>query len=219
MPSITTTFPVTPRYQRLAAVALVLLLHAGLGFVWLMQPAPPRMAVNELSVSVAMPQAESVRLPAQPSPPRIEHKAQPAPKQAIREARPTQPVPAVAAAQQAVNLTAAAAPPAVSASPAAPAIESEPDYTAAYLNNPRPAYPFVARRMGWQGRVILHVEVLAEGACGAVSVLHSSGHEVLDNAAMMTVRSWRFLPARRAGHAVTQWFNVPIVFSFEDNAA
>jgi len=73
--------------------------------------------------------------------------------------------------------------------------------------------------MGWEGKVILNVEVLAEGASGAVNVFRSSGHEVLDNAAINTVKSWRFTPARSAGRSITQWFKVPINFSLEDNAA
>jgi protein TonB len=107
------------------------------------------------------------------------------------------------------------------ASPTAAAVmqDSEPDYQARYLNNPRPAYPIVARRMGWQGRVILNVEVLSEGGCGSVNLYRGSGHEVLDNAAINTVKSWRFIPARHAGGAVTQWFKVPVNFSLEDNAA
>jgi protein TonB len=111
---------------------------------------------------------------------------------------------------------AVAAPPAVAA---APVIDTAPDYKAAYLNNPRPAYPMAARRMGWEGRVVLNVEVLAEGSCGDASVFQSSGHEVLDNAALRTVKGWRFVPASRAGRPVTQWFKVPIQFSLKENEA
>jgi protein TonB len=98
-------------------------------------------------------------------------------------------------------------------------IDTQPDYNASYLNNPRPVYPMAARRMGWQGRVILNVEVLEEGGCGEINVFRSSGHEALDRAAMNTVKSWRFTPARHAGRPVTQWFKVPVVFSLEDNDA
>jgi protein TonB len=98
-------------------------------------------------------------------------------------------------------------------------IDTAPDYRANYLNNPRPAYPMAARRMGWEGRVVLNVEVLAEGACGGISVFQSSGHEVLDDAALRTVKGWRFVPASRAGHPVTQWFKVPIQFSLKENEA
>lgn len=214
--------------ERAGIVALVLLLHAGLVWVWLAQPALPKLVLNEMSVSVAMQQAETAKPQAQPEPPqprlqpKVERTDKPVSRPVVREVAEAVPH----AAQS------AAAPPVVTASPTVPArpaetatvatapvVDAEPDYKASYLNNPRPAYPMAARRMGWQGRVILNVEVLAQGACGAVSVLHSSGHEVLDSAAMNTVKGWRFTPARHAGHAATQWFKVPIVFSFEDNEA
>jgi len=76
-----------------------------------------------------------------------------------------------------------------------------------------------ARRMGWEGRVVLNVEVLADGSCGEVNVFQSSSHEVLDNAALRTVKGWRFVPASRAGRPITQWFKVPIQFSLKENEA
>jgi outer membrane biosynthesis protein TonB len=55
-----------------------------------------------------------------------------------------------------------AAPP---AAPAAAARESvvAPDFRAAYLNNPPPAYPRIARRNGEQGTVMLRVHVNLDG--------------------------------------------------------
>lgn len=97
--------------------------------------------------------------------------------------------------------------------------DTEPDYKATYLNNPSPTYPMVARRMGLQGRVVLNVEVLADGVCGEINIQKSSGYAMLDNAALQTVKSWRFMPARQAGHTVDKWFMIPIQFSLRDNAA
>jgi len=68
-----------------------------------------------------------------------------------------------------------------------------------------------------QGRVVLNVEVLAEGLCGQANVHQSSGHEILDNAAMQSVKTWKFIPARQGVRAVTKWFMVPIQFSLKDN--
>jgi protein TonB len=36
---------------------------------------------------------------------------------------------------------------------------------------------------------------------------------------LRTVKGWRFVPASRAGHPVTQWFKVPIQFSLKENEA
>lgn len=212
------SFPPASLRDRGGVVVLVLVLHAALGVVWMMQPEQPEIVLNEMSVSVAMQQAEVVQPQALPEPlplsrpqPKIEQAVRPVAKQVVQgvAAAVPQPLPVVAALP-------AAAPPAVAV---VPMEDSEPDYKAGYLNNPRPSYPMVARRMSWEGKVILNVEVLAEGACGAVNVFRSSGHEVLDNAAMNTVKNWRFIPARHGDRSVTQWFKVPIHFSLEDNEA
>jgi len=217
MSSAHTALSVSSLRERAGVVTLVLGMHAALWGVWMMQPEQPKLVLNEMSVSVAMQQAEVAQPQAQPEPPqprlqpKVERTDKPVSRPAVTEI-----------AEAAPHALSVAAPPVVTASPAvaaAPVVDSEPDYKASYLNNPRPAYPMAARRMGWEGRVILNVEVLTDGACGAVSVSHSSGHDVLDNAAMATVKSWRFIPARHAGQIVTQWFKVPIVFLLEDNEA
>jgi periplasmic protein TonB len=97
-------------------------------------------------------------------------------------------------------------------------LDTEPDYRADYLNNPRPPYPMVARRMGYHGKVVLDVEVLANGTAGDVKLHQGSGYDILDNAALQTVKTWRFTPARHLGQAVTQRFLVPIKFSLEEGA-
>jgi len=116
------------------------------------------------------------------------------------------------------------APPAeASAAPAQPANASsgppdrEPDYQAAYLNNPVPAYPMVPRRMGWQGRVVLNVEVLASGLPGQIKLHQSSGYDELDNAAIETIRGWRFVAARQGGQVIAKWVLVPIPFILKED--
>lgn len=101
----------------------------------------------------------------------------------------------------------------------APVAMTEPDYKAAYLNNPAPVYPLAARRMGMQGKVLLHVEVLASGVSGQVDIQQSSGYPVLDTAALQAVKAWRFAPATQAGRAVDKWFMIPVQFSLREQAA
>lgn len=91
-----------------------------------------------------------------------------------------------------------------------------PRLNADYLHNPRPDYPAQAKRMGWEGRVVLRVEVLANGSAGAVSIAKSSGHEILDEAALEAVRRWKFVPAKRDGTAVNSSVNVPINFNLKN---
>ena len=78
--------------------------------------------------------------------------------------------------------------------------------------NPIPHYPRVARKNGWQGRVLLAVSVGIDGRATSVRVRRSSGHRVLDQAALATVRRWRFKPARRGVVAVAGMTVVPITF-------
>jgi protein TonB len=94
-----------------------------------------------------------------------------------------------------------------------PLIESR--YDVAALNNPKPPYPLAARRRGAQGRVVLSVHVGADGASEEVRLKRSSGHAVLDGAALQTVQRWRFVPARRGDTPVESWVDVPILFRLE----
>jgi len=104
--------------------------------------------------------------------------------------------------------------------PAAPSSYSPPSFGARYLDNPKPAYPMLARRRGLEGTVRLEVRVSAEGIPTAVKVRESAGHEALDDAATTAVWHWRFVPARRDGDAVEGVVVVPIRFRLgEDEAA
>lgn len=97
--------------------------------------------------------------------------------------------------------------------PAPPPPVTPPDFTAAQLNNPGPVYPRVSRRNREQGVVLLRVLVTPGGGAGEVRLEQSSGFERLDEAAIATVRRWRFLPARQAGNPVAAWVIVPVTFA------
>lgn len=100
--------------------------------------------------------------------------------------------------------------------PPSPPVEklTPPSASAGYLHNPAPEYPEIAEEEGWSGRVVLKVHVLANGRADAVSVAKSSGHEVLDQAAVRTVKSsWHFAPAMRGDTPTDGWVSVPIVFN------
>lgn len=89
-------------------------------------------------------------------------------------------------------------------------------YDAAYLDNPAPQYPKLSRRRGEQGKVTLRVRVRADGRAEAVEIAHSSGHPRLDDAALETVRSWRFVPARQGDTPIDSSLLVPIAFRLDD---
>ena len=81
-----------------------------------------------------------------------------------------------------------------------------------YAQNPKPVYPQEAREKGYQGKVLLRVEVLANGRVGQVALKKSSGCEVLDRSALAAVKEWRFIPARKGEVAVPVLVIIPIKF-------
>ena len=198
--------------ERFAVVGLVVLLHLSVFAGYLLQPEMPAVLVNEMSISFANIQMQQADIVPQP---KLQPK-EPQPKLQPKEIEP-EPMP-MPAEEPAIKEVAPPEP--QNASPPSPVqLDAEPDYRADYLNNPRPPYPMVARRMGYNGKVILNVEVLAEGKAGQVLLHQSSGYAILDNAALQTVKTWKFSPAKRFGQPATQWFLVPIRFSLEDNEA
>jgi len=82
-------------------------------------------------------------------------------------------------------------------------------------DNPAPDYPYLARLRGESGRVVLDVEVLASGEAGVVRVEESSGYDILDQAALESVKRWRFVPARRNGAPVPASVRIPIRFALQ----
>jgi protein TonB len=90
-----------------------------------------------------------------------------------------------------------------------------PRFDALYLQNPEPEYPSLSRRLGEEGRVLLRVLVNAEGLPEQVELRQSSGHPRLDQAALGTVRRWRFTPARRGSERLAAWVLVPLSFRLD----
>ncbi len=78
--------------------------------------------------------------------------------------------------------------------------------------NIQPTYPLAALAGRQQGRAVVRAQVLASGQVGEVFIKQTSGAALLDQAAMTTVRNWRFKPAKRNGEAVPAWVNVPIEY-------
>lgn len=217
-----------PLRNRLLVVALVVLAHVVLVWSWVALPSISRPVRHEMSVSVTLPSPPQP-VPAAPEPkpvpkPMPKPEPKPVPKPLVKPelvTPPVQPAPETMpeAAPETPSPPTTAAPSSeppqpVAASPVLP--DRDPDYQAAYLKNPPPAYPMAARRMGWQGRVVLDVEVLASGLPGQVRLHQSSGHDVLDNAAIRAVSAWRFVAARQGGQAVTKRFLVPIPFILKE---
>lgn len=96
---------------------------------------------------------------------------------------------------------------------AVPQVAGTDDQTPPDLSgNRKPAYPAAAHRQGLEGEVLLRVWINASGRVQRVEVERSSGHAILDQAAVTAVRAWRGHPARRAGQAVATVELLPIRF-------
>jgi periplasmic protein TonB len=83
-------------------------------------------------------------------------------------------------------------------------------------NNPRPEYPRAAREAGWEGTVILRVLVLPDGRAGSVTLQQTSGHSILDEAALSAVKDWRFVPAMDGNFPMQSAVHLPIRFDLKD---
>ena len=81
-----------------------------------------------------------------------------------------------------------------------------------YVRSPQPQYPPVARQQGWEGTTVLRVEIQADGLIGAIQIVQSAGHKVLDDAAIESVRAAQFQPARLNGTPISSWVEVPVTF-------
>lgn len=85
-----------------------------------------------------------------------------------------------------------------------------------YLNATRPVYPVIARTRGYEGIVLLAVEVMMDGRAGEIRIKKSSGYPLLDQAALNAVRAWRFEPARKRNMPLAMTVDIPIRFSLKE---
>jgi len=85
----------------------------------------------------------------------------------------------------------------------------------AQLNRP-PVYPALARKRGWEGTVLLEVDILADGMVQVISIRQSSSYGLLDQEAVEAVRKWHFQPGTRAGMPVAMKVLVPVHFLLQN---
>jgi protein TonB len=85
-----------------------------------------------------------------------------------------------------------------------------------YQSNQPPEYPGLARRRGWEGTVLLEVDVSEGGLVKSVQVHTTSSHDLLDNAALDAVKNWGFQPGTKGGKPVAMRVLVPVHFVLKD---
>jgi len=86
-----------------------------------------------------------------------------------------------------------------------------------YLDASRPPYPWIARMKGYEGMVLLAVEVLTDGRAGRIRIKKSSGYALLDQSALNAVRDWRFEPARKSSTPLAMTVDIPVRFSLAES--
>ncbi len=204
----------------------VVLLHVAA--LWALQTGLLRRAVElivpaEVLVEFMEPPAPKVAppTPAPPKPAPVKQAVAPTPVP-VRSVAPqplaiADPTPSPNAPVGVTEVPAVVAPQAapVAAAPPAPARMELPSSDADYLQNPKPAYPALSKRLGEQGKVVVRVLIGVDGAAQKAEIKQSSGFDRLDQAALGTVLRWRYVPGKRAGVPETMWFNVPINFVLE----
>jgi len=84
--------------------------------------------------------------------------------------------------------------------------------TPLYLVNPPPEYPRLARRRGLEGVVLLEVLVDNSGRVVDIRLSRTSGHALLDKAAMKGVQRWQFIPGTMNGRPQEMWVEIPVRF-------
>ena len=85
------------------------------------------------------------------------------------------------------------------------------------IRKARVEYPKLAKSNGISGIVILQAEVFTDGTVGRVEVIQSvmSGKCVLGEAAVKSVKKWKFSPAKSKGKPVNCWVTIPITFNLD----
>lgn len=202
----------------LIVLAGVAVAHAGAwyGFTQSHRDTLPPVPLSVIEVSLLPPPPKViVKTPEAPQP-EPKAKEQPKTKHKPRPLLQSQPVAERVMEQLAEPVRQEPAPPAptIEASPE-PVLEA-PRFNAAYLNNPPPIYPLAARRRGSEGKVLVRAEIQADGSCSQAELKKTSGHDLLDQAALEAVKKWRFVPAKKGNQAVTAWVEVPITFKLEN---
>jgi protein TonB len=213
-------------------VISVIALH--IAVLWAMQVGLLRRVAEavvpaEILVEIMAPQSPPTPQPKPHTPPKLQVKAptlqppappltpavaqQPAPTPLAIAPSANAPTPSAAAPTTGAATTASAnagstvnAPPA----PAAPPKVELPSSDADYLNNPKPQYPALSKRLNEQGKVVVRALIGTDGQATQAAVKTSSGFDRLDQASVNTVLKWRYVPGKRGGVPEAMWFDVPV---------
>lgn len=183
-------------------------------------PPEPEPTINvELPPPDEPPPLDTAQLaPPEPNPEPKPQPPKPAPpKPLARPAPAPKPVKPAAPATPAVTQT--ASPPDAGTARTTQHTAALPPSAIVWEDRPRfrappvPAvYPPKSIELGQQGEARIRVRLDPDGAAAEILLHRSSGFDLLDRAALVAVRRWRFMPAVRDGRAVAAWVEIPVRF-------
>jgi TonB family protein len=97
-----------------------------------------------------------------------------------------------------------------------PSIAGADEPPSPFPSNPSPGYPASAVRDRRQGRVVVLMQVSAEGKVTKAEIHKSSGWPDIDAVALEVAKTWKFTPARRDGKPVAHEYIKPWNFRIEN---
>ncbi|HET7793132.1 MAG TPA: energy transducer TonB [Rhizobacter sp.] len=204
--------------QRRGVIGAIALAHVGAIWAILQVPAVREAVMDAAPVFVELlaPPAPPAQPPAPPppaikAPPPVVMAAPPVPHAPVAafETAPPPEVPSPPAPVQAVE-----APPAPPAPMPAAAPKMIPAADVQYLETPL-EYPRTSRRLQEAGTVTLRVYIDERGHVASVQVSKSSGFSRLDDAALTSVKKWRFKPYVVNGQPMAGYAVIPVMFELE----
>jgi protein TonB len=172
--------------------------------------------VPESEDAVPLEKAEEKPKPKQEKPraAKVKPAAKPKPKQDAQQVAARQSKPAQALAPAAPSVTTSKTAPAAPANPAPAAVSDAPVRVTnpALAGNCPTNYPERARRRNQEGTVVLRFMISTDGKPFDITVIQSSGHELLDEAAQEILGGCKFMPQMRGNRAVTAIADQPMPF-------
>lgn len=170
----------------------------------IVEPPPDDLPPPEFPIAkIDIPPAEE---PPPPVIPPLQKKPEPKPEQP----KPVQRKPPAPVSQVPVDIRSQQPAPAVAA---APRVVS--DAQLGYIVRPNPTYPARSRKAGERGTVVVRVLIDATGRPSQVSVHASSGHPLLDEAALTALRTAQFRPYVEGGVPKPISVLAPITFNLQ----
>lgn len=177
-------------------------------------PKPVPKVEKPIPKKVEKPKPEPKPVPKPVARPLPKPEPKPEPESEPEEVTDTSPAPVHEPAYEAPSAPVEAPTRAAPKAPPAPVENTEyhPGHIGGFGRN---NYPRAAKERGWEGTVKLKVHIQADGEIGEVIVLESSGHDMLDEAAVDMVKEGNATPARRGDKQVDSWVILPYRFHLE----